>query len=321
MIAVPYGQVVVFLVLSVVIGVLAAILPARRAARLDVLGRDLHRVRPPAPRCGRRVRDRHLSRYSPEGGRDACRMPTLHAVDDVAVAIDGRLKHVVVREYVRDLVAGHAPGSPAPSERELVHRFGVARMTVRQALDALVTEGLLERIPGPRHLRRAPATRRHQDHRLHRGDDAARPARRVADPAGASRAGRPRRGPSPQPDRGRRRHPLAPAAPRRRRARSASRTPTSTRCCCPGSSRPACPPACTTRSTPAGCARPGSRTPSPPTPPPPTSPRCSRSPAAAVVLRHSRRGMVGDKVVEVSRSVYRADRFTMWIQLGDDSEP
>lgn len=36
-IRVPVGQIVVFLVLSVVIGVLAAILPARRAARLDVL--------------------------------------------------------------------------------------------------------------------------------------------------------------------------------------------------------------------------------------------------------------------------------------------
>ena len=40
------------------------------------------------------------------------------------------------------------PGSLAPSERELVARFGVARMTVRQALDALVAEGLLERVPG-----------------------------------------------------------------------------------------------------------------------------------------------------------------------------
>ncbi|CAN5165325.1 FtsX-like permease family protein [soil metagenome] len=36
-IRVPFGQVAVFLVLSVVIGVIAAILPARRAARLDVL--------------------------------------------------------------------------------------------------------------------------------------------------------------------------------------------------------------------------------------------------------------------------------------------
>ncbi|HEU4515281.1 MAG TPA: GntR family transcriptional regulator [Nocardioidaceae bacterium] len=53
-----------------------------------------------------------------------------------------------MREYVRSLIDGAEPGSPAPSERELVQRFGVARMTVRQALDALVTEGLLERVPG-----------------------------------------------------------------------------------------------------------------------------------------------------------------------------
>ena len=36
-IAVPYGQVVLFLILSVLVGVLAAVFPARRAARLDVL--------------------------------------------------------------------------------------------------------------------------------------------------------------------------------------------------------------------------------------------------------------------------------------------
>src|SRR4051812_9985426 len=57
-------------------------------------------------------------------------------------------KHVQVREYVRELIAGSEPGDPAPSERELVQHFGVARMTVRQALDALVAEGLLERVPG-----------------------------------------------------------------------------------------------------------------------------------------------------------------------------
>ena len=55
-------------------------------------------------------------------------------MDEVLVS-DGRaLKHVQVREYVRSLVTGTAPGSPAPSERELVHRFGVARMTVRLPL-------------------------------------------------------------------------------------------------------------------------------------------------------------------------------------------
>ncbi len=58
------------------------------------------------------------------------------------------LKHVAIREHVRDLVSGCAPGTAAPSERDLVEKFGVARMTVRQALDALVAEGVLQRFPG-----------------------------------------------------------------------------------------------------------------------------------------------------------------------------
>src|SRR4051812_35188197 len=62
--------------------------------------------------------------------------------------VTGVPKHVRVREYVRPLLDGAEPGTPTPSERELVQRFGVARMTVRQALDALVAEGLLERVPG-----------------------------------------------------------------------------------------------------------------------------------------------------------------------------
>src|SRR5690606_27176385 len=39
-------------------------------------------------------------------------------------------------------------GEPIPSERELCAQFGVSRMTVRQAVDALVVEGLLERVQG-----------------------------------------------------------------------------------------------------------------------------------------------------------------------------
>src|SRR4029078_7247283 len=58
-----------------------------------------------------------------------------------------RLKHVQVREYVRDLVQDLPEGAPAPSERGLMQHFGVARMTVRQAIYALCSEGLLERAP------------------------------------------------------------------------------------------------------------------------------------------------------------------------------
>jgi GntR family transcriptional regulator len=69
-------------------------------------------------------------------------------VIEQAPTLPGVHKHVQVREYVRSLIEGAEPGAHAPSERELVQHFGVARMTVRQALDALVAEGLLERIPG-----------------------------------------------------------------------------------------------------------------------------------------------------------------------------
>jgi GntR family transcriptional regulator len=72
----------------------------------------------------------------------------LGLVENVLAPGGRALKHETIREYVRHLLAEQLPGSPAPSERELVNRFGVARMTVRQALDALVTEGLLERVPG-----------------------------------------------------------------------------------------------------------------------------------------------------------------------------
>ena len=46
-------------------------------------------------------------------------------------------KHVQVREYVRGLLRDAEPGTAAPSERELVHQFHVARMTVRHAIDAI----------------------------------------------------------------------------------------------------------------------------------------------------------------------------------------
>ena len=69
----------------------------------------------------------------------------------------------------------------------------------------------------------------------------------------------------------------------------------------------------------AACGRPGPRTPSPPTWPTPRRPGCSRSsPAPPCSVSRAAR-CAGDKVVEVSRSVYRADRFTMWVQLGQEA--
>ena len=58
-------------------------------------------------------------------------------------------KYVVVRDHLLALIAqGLAPGAPVPSERELCESFGVSRMTVRQAIDTLVVDGVLERQQG-----------------------------------------------------------------------------------------------------------------------------------------------------------------------------
>jgi GntR family transcriptional regulator len=59
------------------------------------------------------------------------------------------LKYLQVRDYLRTIATTELrPGDPVPSERALCERFGVSRMTVRQAVDALVVDGLLERVQG-----------------------------------------------------------------------------------------------------------------------------------------------------------------------------
>ncbi len=60
-----------------------------------------------------------------------------------------QLKYIRVRDHLlQEVRAGLAPGSPIPSERELCRRFQVSRMTVRQAIDTLVSDGVLERHQG-----------------------------------------------------------------------------------------------------------------------------------------------------------------------------
>ena len=58
-------------------------------------------------------------------------------------------KYVIVRNHLLELIRnGLASGSPVPSERELCEQFEVSRMTVRQAIDTLVVDGVLERHQG-----------------------------------------------------------------------------------------------------------------------------------------------------------------------------
>ncbi len=58
-------------------------------------------------------------------------------------------KHSQLREILLELIESTGPAHTAvPSERDLGQRFGLSRMTVRQAVDALVAEGRLYRVPG-----------------------------------------------------------------------------------------------------------------------------------------------------------------------------
>ena len=58
-------------------------------------------------------------------------------------------KYFQLREILLDLIEGELePEAPIPSERELAVRYGLSRMTVRQAINGLVAEGRLFRVRG-----------------------------------------------------------------------------------------------------------------------------------------------------------------------------
>src|SRR5262245_5347327 len=57
-------------------------------------------------------------------------------------------KHQQLREILLDLIEGSPAESLIPSERELASTYGVARMTVRQAVESLVAEGRLFKVGG-----------------------------------------------------------------------------------------------------------------------------------------------------------------------------
>jgi GntR family transcriptional regulator len=57
-------------------------------------------------------------------------------------------RYLEIAEYLRRLVAARRPGDRLPSDAELCQRFGVSRMTARQAVQVLATEQLLTRRRG-----------------------------------------------------------------------------------------------------------------------------------------------------------------------------
>ncbi len=59
------------------------------------------------------------------------------------------LYHQLAKILRAEIVSGTVnPGQPLPSERELIKTYGLSRNTVRLAIDALITEGLVHREHG-----------------------------------------------------------------------------------------------------------------------------------------------------------------------------
>lgn len=224
-------------------------------------------------------------------------------------------KHVQVREYVRVLLREAPPGTAAPSERELVQQFRVARMTVRQAMDALVAEGLLERIPGRgtfvTHPARGPGRilgfTEEMSSRGRLAESRTLLARRENSGPGVARA-----------------LGLTTGDPviHWKRLRCADGQPTCledaylSEVLLPGFLQAGMPSSLydaladrglrPTRAEDTVLADAATE----------EEAELLEMPVAAPVLRHSRRGLSRSKAVEVSRSVYPGDRFTLWMQLG-----
>lgn len=70
------------------------------------------------------------------------------ASNDQAMSNEPRARYEQIADHLRTLVSAGQPGDRLPSEAELCSRFGVSRMTARQAVQVVANEDLIDRRRG-----------------------------------------------------------------------------------------------------------------------------------------------------------------------------